>query len=339
MKSVRKLASIIIIILLFSCCKLSVSGAGERVITDMAGRRVELPAEIERVVTTYHTASKFVFALGAQQRIVAAETDFSRIRLFAMLLPGIEEIPTVGSKRKGLNLEEIIAAEPELVLLYPYHDGLTAAEKLAEQGIAAVIIQPESYRQIRQTNLLLGQVLNLEEKAQQIDQQYQKILELAARTRAISPSDRPTVYFANSQLLDSVGDGMLQSSLIELAGGINPAKGSKQGFIQISAEELYQWNPELIVTSQRFRGELTELIKTPAYQGIKAFQNKAIHRTPANLEAWDFPGPASYLMILWLADKLYPELYRDIDLPALVEEFYREVYGKGFTALGGQLSP
>ena len=303
----------------------------------MVGRRVELPPEINRVVTTYHTASQFVFALGAQDRIVAAETDFDQIQLFATLLPGIEGIPTAGSKRKGLNLEEIIKAQPQLVILYPYNDGLAVADKLTEQGIAAVIIKPESCRQMRETNLLLGRVLNLQEKAQMVDQQYQKILELATRTTAIFPADRKIVYFANSRLLDSVGAGMLQSSIIELAGGINPARETKQGFIKVSAEELYKWNPDIIVTSQRYQGDIAELIKSPSYHGIRAFKNREIYRTPSNIESWDFPSPSSHLMIFWLASKLYPELYSDLDREAVIEEFYHNLYGKGFKELGGKL--
>lgn len=309
---------------------------GERTVLDMAGRQVKLPEVVKRIVTTYKSATQFVFALGAQERLVAVDIGSPRIKLFTTLMPEIKKLPTVGSKRHGLNLEEIISTRPDLVILFPYGDGPEVARKLKQHGIASIIIKPESLAQIKETNLLLGKALNLEERAQRVDQEYKRIMQMA-RELAGSTAEKKMVYFANSELLDTVGRGMLQTSIIESAGGINPASRVKAGFIKTSPEELIKWNPDMVIVSQFFQGEIGKLLQQTKYQTIKAFKEGKIYRIPSNLEPWDHPSPSSYLAIIWLGQKLYPDKFSESGLAEVVNHYYTTLYGRSYTELGGRL--
>lgn len=327
----NKVIIILTLVLVFSL----ISGASvfaSKTVTDMAGREVTVPDEVNRVVTTYRSATQFVFCLGAQDRLVASDLSFEKISLFQKLYEG-EKIPNVGSKRHGLNLEQIIEVEPDLVILFPYNDGPKVAEKLEEFDIASLIIVPESYEQIKETTRILGKALGVEKRADEVIGQYNRILDIVQRTNDIV--NKKEVYFANSDLFDTVGKNMLQTSMIELAGGINPAKEVKSGFIKTSLEELIEWNPEYIVVSQYYSGTVEDLMNRPELNSLKAVKNENIYRFPSKVEPWDFPSPSSYLGIVWLAEKLYPERFSDINVEEVVNQYYQTLYNKSYQELGG----
>ncbi len=305
--------------------------AGE-VITDMAGREVELPEEVNRIVTSYRSATQFVFCLGVQEKLVASDLSFERISLFQKLYNG-EKLPNVGSKRHGLNIEQILEVDPDLVILFPHNDGPKVADKLEEFNVASIIIEPESYQKIREATQILGRAFGVEKRALDVINQYDRINALVVDRDKIE--EKKSVYFANSDLFDTVGKNMLQTSMIELAGGINPAKEVKDGFIKTSLEELMNWDPDYIVVSQYYSGTIEELANRVELQALKAVKNGNIYRFPSRVEPWDFPSPSSYLGIVWLAEKLYPEKYTDLDIEQVVEKYYNTLYDKSYSELGG----
>jgi iron complex transport system substrate-binding protein len=132
-----------------------------------------------------------------------------------------------------------------------------------------------------------------------------------------------------------VGKNMMQTALIEKAGGINPAAQLKSGFVSVSTENIIEWNPDLIVVSQYFSEDLENIKSDPKYQSLNAVKNDEVHRFPSALEPWDFPSPSSYIAQLWLAVKAYPEIYQDLDYQKEVNQFYNTLYGKSFEELGG----
>ncbi|MDZ7673219.1 MAG: ABC transporter substrate-binding protein [Halanaerobiales bacterium] len=329
--NIKRISIILALVLLISVMA-STGIFAQRVITDMAGREVELPDEVNRVVTTYRTATQFVFALNVQDRLVASDRSFERISLFNKLYNG-EKLPNVGSKRNGLNLEQIIEVNPDLVILFPHNEGPDVAERLEEFGIASVIIIPESYKQIEQATEVLGQALGVEKRADLVISKYNEIIELVEKTSEIE--DKKKVYFANTALFDTIGENMLQTSMIEMAGGINPAKKVKSGFIKTSLEELINWNPDYIVVSQYYSGTVEELKNRPELQELKAIKNDNVFRFPSQVEPWDFPSPSSYLGIVWLAEKIYPERFDELNLQGVIDDYYNTLYNKSYQELGG----
>ena len=310
--------------------------AAQREFVDMMGRKVILPDQIERVVTTYKPATQFVLSLQAGNKLKAVPIQTENQKLFMKLNPELAELPQVGSRRNGVNIETIASVNPDLVILYPHRDALDTAEKLKLQGIQSIIINPESLSKIRETTNLLASILNKEEQGEKIIDAYNRIETLTARSSQIKTETKKQIYFASSELTSSVGANMMQTSLIENAGAVNPAADLKSGFLNISAERLIEWNPDLIIVSQFFNENLVELSEEPKFQALKAFKNGDIYRFPSQLEPWDFPSPSSYIAQLWLAVKTYPEKYEDLDYEAEVQHFYESLYDMSFSDLGGE---
>jgi iron complex transport system substrate-binding protein len=304
--------------------------------TDMMGREITVPEEVKRIVTTYKSATQFVLALDAGDKLVGVSAKTDKQPLFVNLQPELAELPLVGSKRNGINLETTLSVNPDLVILYPHRDAKETAEKLKEQGVTALIIKPESLQQIRETTVLLGKVLAKEEKAEQVLKAYNKIERLTEKTAGLPEARKKKIYFANSEFTDSVGAEMMQTALIENAGGINPAAELKSGFITVSAENILEWNPELVIVSQYFNGDLDKLSQENKYQNVSAFKNNQLYRVPSKLEPWDFPSPSAFIAQLWLAQKSYPAQYEDLNYQKQVNDFYQTLYGKTFEELGGE---
>ena len=335
-KKKKNLFSLIFVILLVITFTNQVNS--ERSIVDMAGREIEIPEKVERVITTYTPATQFVMALRADERLVSGSSGLPNQKIFSKINPMIEQLPSVGSKNKGVNIESIMELNPDLVIMFPHGDGIDTAERLEELGISTIVINPESFNQIMETIDLLGKVFKVREQAERVLKQYRKIENLAKRTNDIPENEKKKVYFANSKFLDTVGKDILQTDLIEIAGGINPAKNTKKGFIKTSPEELINWNPDLIIVSQFYRSSLEKLKNNNKYKSISAFENNEIYRIPSNLEPWDYPSPSSALIIPWLAKKLYPEEFTDIDIENIINDFYKEVYGKTFREFDGEIN-
>ena len=309
--------------------------AEELIVTDMVGREVAVPERVERIISIYRPATNFLFALGVQERLLNYDGGVSDLRLLKSIKPDLIDLPSPPGGR--FSIEEIISFAPELVILSPYGDNLYLANRLMYgHDIPTFVLRVESFDEIIEATELMGQILAKEEQAAAIMEEMTKFLQLTERISSLSEEDKKEVYFANSSLLESVGKGMLQTEMIEMAGGINLASEAGEGFLELSIEELLQMDPEVIMKSQFFREDLDEIRKDSRYRPLNALQEDNIHQFPSNLEPWDFPTPAAFLGLGWLCINLHPELYSDFDWDQMVDDFYTTLYGQDYSQLGGR---
>ncbi|MGM0601764.1 MAG: ABC transporter substrate-binding protein [Bacillota bacterium] len=334
--ALRKYIKKALLIFIATAVIFSPAVSAENTVTDMVGRKVVVPDDVKKIVTTYKSATQFVLALRAGDRLTGVSVKSAQQPLFTALQPNISSLPEVGSKRKGLNLETILETDPDLVILFPYGDGPEIAGKLKEHGVASLIINPESLGLIRETTRLLGEVLDQKEQADNIIGAYDSILESVKHTAELPQKEKKVIYFGNSEFTDTVGAEMLQTAVIEHAGGINPAADLKAGFIKASAENIIEWNPDLAVVSQFYREDINSLLEDSRFKHISAFKEDEIYRFPSSLEPWDFPSPSSYIAVIWLAKTAYPEKFKDLDYKKTVNEFYKTLYGMSFEKIGGE---
>src|SRR5712671_8065591 len=101
-------------------------------VTDDASRRVTLAAPARRVVSLLPSFTEILFAIGAGDRLVGRTTwcDYP---------PEARQVPSVGD---GINpnLEAVVAARPDLVVLYRSARNESAAGQLGQLGIRAVLL-------------------------------------------------------------------------------------------------------------------------------------------------------------------------------------------------------
>lgn len=312
-------------------------------VVDGLGRQVTLPPKVERVATNYPIALHFIYALGAQDKLVGMDFPSQSSEFFPKLDPKFKDIPVVGSPAE-INLEEVLALKADLVLLPGRNREMV--ERVSERGIAAFGVVAEDLDQLTNTMDNLGRALGKEAQAKKFIDYYRQTLDMiAAGTKDIPAEEKTRVYLAGPLgALSTCGGDMYQHFLIELAGGINVAAevkgdGSVQhGWMDISPEQLLQWDPDVIVVVQYSSNNSPEKILADSrWQGVKAVKNKKVFWFPSKLNPWDYPSPQAVLGVIWLAKTLNPDIFPSLDPLREAETFFQDTYGHGFAELGGSL--
>lgn len=301
------------------------SGSQGLTLTDQTGRGVELPGEVNKVVSAYYISTSLLTALGVQDKLVGIEMKADTREIYKRAAPGLLELPAVGSG-KGVNVEEIARLDPDVVILPRKLAG--SVEQLETLGIAVLVIDPETMEDFLACVELLGKAVGAQEKAGKLVSYYRDSMSrISAKTK--DAADKPKVYLSSgSDYLSTCTSRMYQNDLIAMAGGENVSAGLTDGYWQaVSAEELLAWDPAYFFTVSYASYTKEEILADRKLKEVSAVKNGKIISFPSVLEPWDYPTPSSVLGVLWLTSVLHPELYSREDYLAEAKAFYREYFG------------
>jgi iron complex transport system substrate-binding protein len=314
-------------------------GREPRIIMDQARRRVVIPGVVNKIVTTFKPATLCVLSLGLAPKLIGVDTSSKRDRLSKAVFPGMNQMTGIGSKFMGINFEALVSLEPDLVILYSQKDGLQLADRLADLNISAIIILPETFQTIQLSLRLIARAVGGETNYRAVEQQMDQVLLLIReRLKALSRENRKTGYFASSRgVFNTTTSNMIQHEIFTTS-GIDNVSGKLTGYFQdISPEQLFRWNPDIMVLSRHMKRTETTRLANKALSQVAAISNKAVYRCPSSLSPWDFPSPLSVLASLWLAKRVYPGHFSDIDLLDKTNVYHRALFGKTMDEMGGNL--
>ncbi len=288
-----------------------------REVVDMAGRTVEVPQKIERVLAPYRVAADMVFALQAADLLVGMAAKPSPV--MQQLYGPISE---VGIANRHSSIEEFLKLKPSIVFMRPG----PKVERLSEAGIKVYCLQVEDPASMLEGLKLMGDVLGRTAEAEAIAQYYHQKLQYI-ETQTARVKDRRRVYLVGpNDVLTTVAGDFYQDSLVRQAGGINVASALRGGFIEVSREHLIAWDPDIIVGVPYSNLKVADIKASDGLQVLRAVQQERIAVFPNYLDGWDLPTPESILGIMWLASQLYPQQVR-FDMAAEACEFYTRFYG------------
>ncbi|MBF8984222.1 ABC transporter substrate-binding protein [Lutibacter sp. B2] len=336
-----RLLLVVAVIFAFTGCSSDISTSADkqtREVVDLKGRKVTIPKEVDKVISSYMPATNLVFTVGGQDKLVAVSTKDKKNKFFKSLCPNMDQVVDIGGKNPGLNMETVAASNPDVVIMFPDKESENTCKQLEEQGIPAVVIDPENIEDMKKSTLLVGEVLGKEKQAAEVIKYYDDTIHMIEnRLKKIPVQDRKKVYMAGGHgLLSTCSKDMYQHFIIEKAGGIDVAGELSGGWNSISTEQLINWNPDIMVSVRYCNEGEPDLIKANnQLESINAVKNDEVYKFPSNLGPWDVPEPKSVLGILWLSKTMYPELFSDIDLKKEFDHFHSKFYGKSFTELGG----
>ncbi len=294
-------------------------------ITDHLGRKVLVPKDVKRIVSAYYISTSLLIALGVEDRVVGLEILPDKRPLYKKAAPELIDLPTLGNG-KTFNIEECIKLKPDLVIMpvrmKEYID------KLEKLNIPVLAVSPEDLNSLEDTISLVGKAVGAQERAQKLISFYQeKVAMVEKLTENIEA--KPTVYLAGKKSpLTTCTQEMYQHYLINLAGGRNVSEEIEKGYwANVSQEQIITWNPEVLLVVQYAAYEQKELWDDQKWNSVKAIKNKQVYTFPSAIEPWDYPMPSAVLGILWLTNKLHPEVYGEETLAQDIKYFYKEFYG------------
>ncbi|PWR76304.1 hypothetical protein DLD82_00395 [Methanospirillum stamsii] len=323
--SIKSLISFLLllsIVMGVSCC------FADKTVTDLGGTEVFLPDSIERIATIEPVGYQFLIIIDEEDKLTGACTGWANRTLLKKINPVFSKLPWPGDPN-SVNLEELLKENPDLVISKVGYDEST--QSMRDIGLDVVEIYPENPEELLKSVSLLGEALDKEDKANEYISYFEKTLnQIREKTEKIPENDKKKIYLMGSSPLDTAGSDYYQHYMVTAAGGINVAGYLTGGWNSISLEEVYSWDPDVIIMMPYTSANPEEIAQDPAWQKVDAVKNNQIYRLPEYIMAYDMPGPESILGIMWMATILYPDNVQ-YDLNEEFKDFYSTFYGLDLT--------
>lgn len=319
----------------------------ERTLTDQLGRQVTLPDSVTRVVVLQHQTLNLLVQLDADSDIVGVLSSWKK-QLgpdFARFMPTLAALPMPGDLTQ-VNIESLLALHPQVVFVANYAPA-AMIQQIQNAGIPVVAIslrddvpgeknkmnpsmadEERAYNEgLKQGIRLIGEVVNRRKQAEDlINYTFIARQKFNAPVADIASDKKVRVYMANPNL-NTYGSGKYTGLMMAHAGALNVAAATVKGARQVSLEQVLQWNPQVIFVQDRYPEVVKEIAADPQWQEIDAVKNHRVWLMPEYAKAWGYPMPEALAIgELWMAKKLYPARYQNVDVDAQAEDYYQRFY-------------
>ncbi len=318
---------------------------GTRTITDLDGREVTIPENVESVIAIPWPWTSIVFAVDGTDEHIAgmaatAKKSYEKC-MFKVLAPNLAESNSsyiedaaVGGTFGNVNFEEMANVDPDLVLAYKAQSGDIPSYEAIEVPVA--IVNYGSLEQVQDGIRLLGEIFHKEDRAEKIISYHEETQkEVQERVKDVKDEEKPTVlYLYNSTVMTQpIG---FTGMMIEAAGGVNAAKdvaipdNASNNFAPIDMETIYMRDPDIIIMSNfdTFTPEdiYSNTLADADWSELKAVKNQQVYKVPMGIYRWSQPNVEAHLYLEWLGKIIQPRVFADVNLKADTEEFYKSMF-------------
>lgn len=214
-------------------------------IKDASGQWVRLSRTPQRIVSLAPFLTELVYDLGAGQRLVGtiSHSDYP---------PAAQHVPVVGSYNR-LNYERIVAARPDLVLLWLSGNGRDELQHLRRLGLTVYAVETTRLDGIGRSLKALGRLLGRDKTGQSLARQYRRRLQ--ALTRRYQHRRRIRVFYQVwDQPLMTVGGPQLITHVLDRCGAENIFADQDRPALSVSEEAVIKRQPEAIIVGDSNAG-------------------------------------------------------------------------------------
>lgn len=295
-------------------------------VRDQEGRTVTVPQPVERVYAAYGVATYLVYALGAGDRLVVGNYLGARDPEGAAAMERIDpRFPerNQSAPQDTTNAEFVASVGADLVFAGGGGDWTRAVEAL---GIPLVGFAGESPALLREQVRIAGAVLgpHAAARAEAWVAYYDHVLASVERSLA-GVESRPRVLFTGTSRTRVASGAMLQSTLIELAGGTSVTAHLGGGWNDVDVERVLTWDPAYVLVAPYGQASVEAIVDDPEWRLLGAVREGRVVRVPKLVAPWDTPVPDSVLAVVWLAETLHGEL-AELSCGTETSFFYRRFY-------------
>ncbi|WP_420963905.1 ABC transporter substrate-binding protein [Brucella sp. IR073] len=330
------------------------------IITDIAGREVEVNVPVSRVILGEGRQVYFTAILDRDnpfKRVVGWRDDLSKAdpetySAYLAKYPDIAKLPTFGGMKEGtFDVEQAVALKPDVVVMNI--DAKTATEeagyieKLGKVGIPVVYIdfREKPIENTEASIRIIGRLFGNDAKAEDFikfrTDNIAKVTDVLAKANPPKPlvfMERAGGY--SDDCCMSFGDENF-GRMVEIAGGKNMAKDIIPGtFGNINPEQIIASNPDqIIITGGNWQGYVPDGkwvgVGYGADEKLAREKLEALTKRPAftgvkavkdkNVHAiWHqfYNNPYQFVAIQEMAKWLHPDLFTDLDPVATFRELH-----------------
>lgn len=281
---IKKLVSLFLALVMALSLTAAFAESTAVTVTDMAGREIALDAPATKVVALTASDCEILAALGAEDTLVGRGE-------YCDYPESVLEVPAVQSGA-DTNLEQIIALEPQVVVMAKMAQTEEQVAALEKAGIRVVVSDAQDIEGVYTAIRLIGALVGRNDEAEAMVADMQSTF---ADIAAKSENTGKTVYFEVSPLqwgLWTAGKGTFMDELATMCGLTN-AFADVEGWAEISEEQVLERDPDYIVTISMYYGEgptpVEEIKSRAGWDALKAVQNDAIFNADSNEVSR--PGP------------------------------------------------
>lgn len=311
--------------------------AETREITDMAGRKVTVPTaeNIESVFSAGPVAAIFLYMV-APDKLLGWNYELNDVEK-SIILDKYQDLPNFGMG-DAVNYEAVIAANPTIAINSgKINDAMVSdCDALSESlGIPVVAVDNE-LNNSAEAFRFMGKLLGVEDHAEELAQYAEQVFTDINALSDIPEEKKVSVYFGNGEdSLETAPRGSQHAQILDAINAVNVADlelgdGSR---VQISAEQLLAWDPDVIVVNGEPKADKSgssaaeDILSNPDYASLKAVQDQKVYGTPNAPFSWvDRPaGPNRLIGMRWFSALIYPE-YIKCDINEEIHKFFDLFY-------------
>lgn len=311
--------------------------AETREITDMAGRKVTVPTaeNIESVFSAGPVAAIFLYMV-VPDKLLGWNYELNDVEK-SIILDKYQDLPNFGMG-DAVNYEAVIAANPTIAINSgKINDAMVSdCDALSESlGIPVVAVDNE-LNNSAEAFRFMGELLGVEDHTEELAQYAEQVFTDINVLSDIPEEKKVSVYFGNGEdSLETAPRGSQHAQILDAINAVNVADlelgdGSR---VQISAEQLLAWDPDVIVVNGEPKADKSgssaaeDILSNPDYASLKAVQDQKVYGTPNAPFSWvDRPaGPNRLIGMRWFSALIYPE-YIKCDINEEIHKFFDLFY-------------
>ena len=253
--------------------------------------------------------------------------------------PSIMDVSTSFVQNGEVNIEEVLNLEPNLY--FEIASDEKTVQKLQEAGVTTVALDPttdslDPLDTFKRWVKLTGEITGVTDRPDQIETEAlanQKMIDDTLQGAGIEDADKPRVmvlqYHSDGEI-SVAGTNMHGNRWLNATGGIDvAAEAGIDGIKAVNMEQIYEMNPDMIFITN-FTETQPEDLYNNIFQGqdwseVKAVADKKVYKMPLGIYRWYPPSGDGPLMLKWMAQKLYPELFT-YDIGEEIKDYYSRYY-------------
>ncbi|KQC13567.1 MAG: hypothetical protein APR56_05075 [Methanosaeta sp. SDB] len=306
----------------------------EVTLIDSTERVVKVKTPAERIVPLNMRHATAVIVLGGEDEIVGVD---STVLDRELLFENLSTRALVGSTKEP-DIEAILELEPDLVITFTHLAPQDQLDDKLPSEVALVRFDLSRSENLKEEMMALGYLIGNREAVKDYEEWYDLYMgAVLEKVSGIPEEDRVRVFMERESTDREASVRWAYASdtgytdLCDVAGGVNIAKEKIDYNADIEAEWVMEENPEVIIGLSYSGGYRVDddaplmayrdaIMSAPGFELVDAVKNGRVY-----IISGDFSlGPQMTIGAVAVAKWLYPELFSDLDIEAIHQEFLKK---------------
>lgn len=269
------------LILFTNCSEKEETESHKNFITDDLHKRIKIESSPQKVITLAPNLTELVFELGEGDKIIG-NTNYCNYPDSAKKIEKVADLLSV-------NLEKIIALQPDLIFITAEGNSKADYNKLISLGLEVFVSNPRNFAGIKKTMLDLGKIFNVSEKAESIVNNWDKRIDTVKKTHDQIVT-KSVMFLISTNPIYSVGKNTFVHQILTFAGLENITANTDVNYPLLNREEIVVRNPNYILLYQTNNNDVGAILKAyPEWNTLSAVINERVFFINADL--FSRPGP------------------------------------------------